>query len=391
MKKLYLLFFMILCSLSNINAQTEYGILFVSDINPREELEQTVGSHQINFSNQMLDFYPNDMYTPILRQDFFYVSPIDNKINFYFASEHRGCYITQNPVYDVLSPNNSNNGSEVYFLGCFASTIPYLIHLFPSGKTSYCAEETIELNNGWNWQYKFDSENWQDFPASYQEQRSAYFKLSDLPGYNNKSVVHFRTGYHSQYTNTVTYNIIPCSPKITSVSEENYTSCVYSNDGTVNVVFSRELMQNESFRFSFFYKNGAQIPDPQILVDPQNAKKYTFSGLAQGEYYFKYQTFIGTQESSVNEPPNPSFKILPPLSEFKFEIAETQPACNGEKGKIQIKATGGQSPYTYKIDSGPEIEFESITNEITVPQGTYYIKVTDKKTCIDITANDQKI
>lgn len=390
MKKLYFTFFIIISAFNYLSAQTEYGLLFISDVNPREEQEQTVGVHQISFGNQMLYFYPNDRYTPIMgRQDFFYAVPVDNKIYFNFNSDHRGCFISENPVFDVTSAHNSNNGSEVYFVGCFATTVPYLIHLFPSEKTEYCTQETIELNNGWNWRYKFDNQPWQDFPGSYQEQRSISFKLSDLTGFDGKSTVHFQTGYNNNYTNIITYDIISCSPKVESITEENYTSCTYSEDGSVTVVFKRDLENNETFAFNFYTKDNALIPTPDITADVPN-RKYTFSGLKQGEYYIKYQTFIGNQQTSVNEIPYPTFKILPPTP-FEFKIIETQPSCNGQSGKIQIQASGGTGPYSYSINTGDEVEFSSITNEITLPEGDYYIKVIDKKGCIDTNAKDEKI
>ncbi|WP_300976946.1 hypothetical protein, partial [Flavobacterium sp.] len=122
MRKKLVLFLITFLGTNSIYSQNEYGILFISDIEARDELQQTIGIHKIYFDNGMLYFYPNQYFTPISgKEDFFYVTPnlTTKKINFNFTSSHRGCFIDQNTEFDIENINNNNNG-EIYFIGCFA-------------------------------------------------------------------------------------------------------------------------------------------------------------------------------------------------------------------------------------------------------------------------------
>lgn len=380
-KLLYLLFlFLGLTQISN--AQSEYGLLFISNIDGRTGNEMYDGFYEIGFPGNSLYIPPNGSYDFIFgREDFFYVNPdlATKKINFTLYSEHRECQIRESVDFDIKTPSDHNS---IFFVGCYANSTFHLIHLSQPEKTQYCPLETIELENGWNWSYKIDDLPWGKFPISYQNNPKIAFKISDLPEYNEKSkIIQIQTGYKTQYTNIITYEIIPCSPKIESISDKNFTSCIYSKDGNVNIQFKRDLAENESFVFNFYTTDNVLIPNPPVSYD-KNTRMYTFSGLAQGDYYLKYQTFMGGQQTSVNEQPYPKFTISPP-SQFKFDIIETQPACHNEQGMIKIQASGGTSPYYYSIDSRPEIEFNSSTGEIIMPDGVYSVKVTDTKGCIE--------
>ncbi|MCD0469153.1 hypothetical protein [Flavobacterium sp. JAS] len=391
MKKLYILFFILYFGTNMIWSQTEYGLLFISDIDAREEQEQTVGIHQIQFDNDMLAFYPNSYFTPIQAQeDFFYVSPnlTTRKIYFNFNSDHRGCFITENPVFDIDLQNNSNNGSEVYFTGCFATTVPYLIHLFQPTNAKNCVEQLIDLHHGWNWQYSYNGINWSDFPSEYQDQRSISFKIKELTGYEDKTKIFFRTGYKTKFTNTVTYDIIPCSPNLVGEPLKVNTLCSYSNDGKVTFTFDRDIANNERFSLNIF---DITIPTKPRLVDEINIystgfpdRKFTYSGLAKGDYFLRYQTFIGAQETSTAD--SPPFTISNP-SVFSFRALESAPNCHDDFGTINIIPSDGTPPYYYKINTDPEIEF---TTAITIQKksGDYSIKVRDSKNCIDTTANN---
>jgi hypothetical protein len=398
MPKLYLLFLIFISGIHFAMAQNEYGLLFISDIDARDEQEQTVGVHQIQFDNDMLSFYPNSYYTPIqAREDFFYVSPnlTTRTINFIFNSDHRGCFISNNPVFNIDSANNSNNGSEVYFLGCFASTVPYLIHLFPPTNTNTCVEQTIEFNNGWNWQYSYDGINWIDFSGEYQYQRSISFKIKDLTGYANKSKIYFRTGYINKFTNTVIYDIIPCSPNLVGIPETVQPSCYQGNDGQVTFTFDRNLINDEHFLLNLTQVvNGNNLPPIQKDISEAEFinKKITFTDLGSGSFFFHYQTFQNNNATPTSDNLSDPFNIEQPQA-LKFIISPTNPSCYGANGQILIEASGGTPPYYYSVNNNTRVQF---TNPFTsdangfkgsetlpIPNGIYSIKITDTKGCTE--------
>lgn len=386
--------FLMLVLLVNYAAysQKEYGIVFDSNIDPRNELVQTVGYHQISFEYDLLYLYPNPSYTPVYNQkDFFYVSPnlTTKKINFNFYSAHQSCTIEKNIEFDIVNNTiTGNNNGENYFMGCFATTDFFLIHATSTDAlTSKCPEDVIELHNGWNWQYSFDGAKWENFVANFQEQRSIFFKINELAGFENKTKVFFQAGFGTQFTNVLPCDIIPCSPNVTGPIEKENTSCDYNNDGIVSLTFDRKLIENESFKFSFF-KNNALITTPLYYVDTATNKKYTFSGLAAGNYYIKYQTFIGSQPTSVNKEPYPSFTINP-ATPLTFELQNPKnPSCFGaEDGSVEVLITRG-IPKFFEVDGDSVIPDElgpnlyRINNLKAKPDG-HKIKVTDANNCID--------
>ncbi|WP_300977054.1 hypothetical protein, partial [Flavobacterium sp.] len=278
--------------------------------------------------------------------------------------------------------------------GCFATTTPLLIHTTTIDNSGFnkCPDDTIELTNGWNWQYSFDGTNWVDFAANFQEQRAISFKIKELVGFENKTKIYFRTGYKTQFTNILPYDIIPCSPNVIVPIETKNTSCAYNNDGIVSLTFDRPLIKDESFSFSFF-KNNVLITTPSYTVDTATNKKYTFSGLAAGNYYVIYQTFIGSQPTSINKEPYPSFTINP-ATPLTFELKNPKnPSCFGaEDGSVEVLITKG-IPKFFEVDGDSVIPDElgpnlyRINNLKAKPDG-HKIKVTDANNCIDTNAND---
>lgn len=364
-----------------LQAQTEYGLLIDTYLYPREDKEMNIGVYLVSFYGGSVFLAPNESSEQSFRRNFFYVTPdkATKKIKFNFNSMHKDCNKYEDSFIKLDGPTYTS------FSGCYASSSISLLHLTPkSSKANFCIDEIIEFDNGFNWQYSYDGQNWNNFPKQFQSFSSIAFKISELDGYDKKTTIHFQTGYKTQFTNIITYDIIPCSPKIESISDKNFTSCIYSKDGNLDIQFDRDLAKNESFLFNFYTTDNALIHNPPVSYD-KNTRKYTFSGLAQGDYYLKYQTFIGGQQASINEKPYPKFTISPP-SQFKFDIIETQPACYKEQGIIKIQASGGTPPYYYSINNGATIPFENpLTGyqNINKPDGIYSIKVTDNKGCIE--------
>ncbi|MCV2486982.1 hypothetical protein OD917_18770 [Flavobacterium sp. SH_e] len=272
----------------------------------------------------------------------------------------------------------------------------------PGADNSFCDKINLKTTGctspeRFRWEYRIQGGSFQPmnintgFNETFQFVKSAYIPESYVGNIDFRVLIDSNTAITGEevYSNIISYNVIPCAPFLNKNPEPETTSCVYNKDGKVVLTFDRALIANERFEFNFYTADNALIPTPALSVDSTN-KIYTFSGLALGQYYIKYQSFIGSQQTSVNKEPYPAFTIAPP-SEFTFEIIETQPACHNEPGKIQLKATGGESPYYYTVDNGTEVEFNSISNVFTLTEGDHYIKVRDKKNCLSVTANDVQI
>ena len=143
---LYLILFM---ASMTLQAQTEYGLLINTDLEPRTEREQTQGSYDIFFLGNSLNLFPNGTYQPISQTDFFYATPdpVTKRIDFSCFSMHQDCYIEKNTFIETNGPQY-----VTFFSGCFASSSILLLHLTnTSSKTSYCVNETINFENGFNW------------------------------------------------------------------------------------------------------------------------------------------------------------------------------------------------------------------------------------------------
>lgn len=379
-KLLHLLFF--LASIA-IHGQTKYGILVKTDFYPFVGWYGSHGgTHTINIGNKTISKNNSKVEVPA-EYNFLYVTdPIPSKI--FCKGQTAGNYDGKNCKVNNTIEYNPDTFYSFSFRGCIASSSIMGIYLGQPYESNACKEDVITLKGGWNWKYSYDGKSWDDFPNQYQAKRTISFKLTDLKGWEGKLNIYFKTGYNSNFTDKIIYDIIPCSPKIESISDKNFTSCIYSKDGNLDIQFDRDLAKNESFLFNFYTTDNALIHNPPVSYD-KNTRKYTFSGLAQGDYYLKYQTFIGEQQASINEKPYPKFTISPP-SQFKFDIIEIQPTCYKEQGIIKIQASGGTPPYYYSINNGATIPFENpLTSyqNINKPDGIYSIKVTDNKGCIE--------
>ncbi|MCC9073973.1 hypothetical protein LNQ49_20515 [Flavobacterium sp. F-65] len=385
-----LLSIMFITSSITLHAQTEYGLLIYSDLYPREEHEMTVGSYQISFNGGNFSLPPNQNYKPSSRTDFFYVIPdlVAQKIYFDSNSMHKDCEIYENHFIDLNSTNYNT-----YFNGCYASSSISLLHITPkSPKTTFCIDEIIEFDNGFNWQYSYDGINWVNFPKDFQSFSSISFKISELDGYDKKKTIHFQTGYKTQFTNKITYNIIPCSPKLISTSEPNFTSCFYNNDGQVTFNFSRELLDDEEYEMTLKDSDGitrdSKVITKTMMTTPDT---YVWTNLGKHIYTMTYQTnqiingiktktSVGKSEFTIQSPP-----------EVKFEITNyTEPSCaGGADGTIEIKILSGRSPYHFYKDG---VELTSAFNPSFI-NDKYYISglkakeynimITDAKGCIE--------
>jgi hypothetical protein len=393
MMKTILFFILFATSFMGQAQDSEYGILFFSDIYPRTEQVQTIGHYTISFSGLSFKLFPNSSYTPQTSEDFFYFSPdpVSKKIDFSFSSFHIDC-----EIYEEKSMDLNVGESGVGFIGCYANSAGMLIHLpQPGPDNSRCIEDVIDLSSGFNWEYRYDDTNWIGFPSEFQSRTSISFKIKDLLGYDGKSKIDFRTGYEDKFTKFITYNIIPCSPEVAGTIPV-LTSCAYTSDGAVTVNLARDLFKGEKL-VNMSLKNKDSVPI-LILLKEINASQFSLSNLEKGSYKFKYQTRMLINGKEANSTPvETTFSIASP-SPLKFNLSYSDPKCYTDKGDITITATGGTPPYFYmfgkpdanqvmQYDENTKVQFDPLDNADmsvkidTLPAGNYTIKVIDKKTC----------
>jgi hypothetical protein len=321
-----------------------------------------------------------------------------NKSNTEDETEYNFFYINDNPTeivcseisagnYDDTDCNvtrtiNYNKGSfnEAYFSGCIGESEIYGIHLAATADNQRCISEQISLNYGWNWQYSYDNTTWTDFPTMYQEKRTISFKINELNGYTGKNKIHFRTGYGTQFTNSIQYNIIGCSPELAvNPPITSPTKCKNEASGNVTLEFKTELKDGDKFLFNIWDAGGV-LTSRFVIKDSIKNNRYTWKGLAEGNYTMKYQAQgindLGSEVglSAVSTAP---FTIgsQPQLS---FTAIATQPKCSTDKGSIQISPTGGTPPYKYSTI----FNNVTLTSTNNLAAGDYTITVSDANDCI---------
>ena len=397
MKKIILFFILFVIS-AGVYGQTEYGILVKSKIKPRSVWPsgENDGLHDIIIGSAGCSIYIQNQFDDDYKYCFSYVTDEPSEIIFMenINTSNLCGYIRK------TMPYNKKTFQANYFMGCFADSDIMGIHLPPPGpNNSRCIEDVINLSSGWNWQYRYNGTDWVSFPEDFQMSRGISFKIKDLLGYDGKAKIDFRTGYETQFTNFITYNIIPCSPKLVDTPATEQTSCIYNNDGKLFCSFERPLNVsiNEYFLLTLIDPN-----DPTKLYgskyvyskDMGDSKTYVWTDLSAGTYKLRYQTYQnnGTKPASDETSLLP-FTVTAP-KKLTFSIALTDPRCYTDKGDITITATGGTPPYFYFLNDGTKTQFEnSHTTDaaglhkgiqtIIKPTGTYIIKVIDNKECIE--------
>jgi hypothetical protein len=348
-----LLFFLFFTANVTLQGQTKYGILVKTVLSPFMGWN---GSHSITIGNKSINKGSNFEDVEVIEYDFFYVADNPTSITCLGGKvgnkDDSDCKTLKSIGYDK---ETFTSGS---FYGCIADSEIMGIYLPQPINTTVCKQNLITLTRGWNWQYSYDGIIWNNFPNNYQAKNAISFKLEDLPNYIGKLKLYIHTGYQNQFTDFIQYDIIPCSPNLVGEPLKVNTLCSYSTNGQVTFTFDRDITDSERFSLNIF---DITIPTKPRLVDEINIysagfphRKFTYSGLAKGEYFLRYQTFIGAQETSTAD--SPSFTISnPPV--FSFQALEGAPNCHDDFRIINIIPSGGTLPYYYKINTDPEIEF----------------------------------
>ena len=390
MKKKLLLFIFFLGSLF-AHGQTDYAILIKSkitsnsvwpgnDYNGLHQITAGLNSCSIYFFEEN---YKDDLYC------FFYVTDDPKELSF---TEILG----GSPICGQIrrtTAYNKDNFAGWFFSGCLANSQIMSLHIPEQGITPKCNEDIITLKNGWNWRYQLQGGQWEDFPPQFQAQPSISFKIKDLAGYSNQLSIRFQSGYQGQFTNIVTYDLIPCSPKLDNTSDENFTTCSYSNGG-VTFTFSRPLENGEKYLFTrtlvgsgFF--TSAPSNDPNI--EKISELSYKWKNIPPGQYEFKYQTqFENNTPSTLS---TISKFTIKPQTALTFTATAVQPACSTDKGGIQISVQGGTAPYFYILNDETEaIDGEIVLKKIKLPDsnfipitkdGEHKVIIVDNSDCIE--------
>ncbi|MGO4773743.1 hypothetical protein ACEN2I_18980 [Flavobacterium sp. W22_SRS_FK3] len=286
------------------------------------------------------------------------------------------------------------------------SIISNQVLIQPSPDNSFCDKVNLQTTSctgtqRFVWEYRIEGGNFQStnvstaFNQTFQFNRSTYISSTYVGNIDFRVLIDSDTSVTGEevYSNIVSYYVNPCPPVLESVSSNDLTSCVYKADGQVTLNFDRGLQDNEQYEMALKNSDGSGLVNKIITKSmmASSPKSYTWTGLGIQSYILTYQTKLTTANgTSLSQALNKTFTVGPP-SQFNYQIISTQPACHNQSGIIKISASNGTSPYFYSIDSATEVEFLSITDEITLPAGDHYITVRDSKNCIDINANDQKI
>lgn len=246
-----------------------------------------------------------------------------------------------------------------------------------------------------SWEYSTNGVNFIPMNITTTPNQNFEFVKANYPALNNYSgTIFFRVLIDSDpnstdenvYSNVVTYNIIPCSPKLDNTSTLNLTTCSYSN-GSVTFTFSRPLEPGEKYLFNRNPVGNGSVTsatsnDPE--VEKVSALSYKWKNIPPGEYNFKYQTQFGSSTPSTLSAIT-NFTITPRTA-LTFTATAVQPSCSSDPKGILITATGGSNSYYYLLDGEPLTQKHAFTSPYTIKittDGDHTVKIIDDNDCIE--------
>ena len=388
--------FICMANPSLLNGQAnEYAYLIETKIqgigsnSPYTELtiNSFLNNRYYGFVKQYSPLYNNQTY-----YDFFLIpNGFDSAgISFILGGDNALVCGTPEPVsFDLDELKNRISPKSYSSCVSFSRIYPIHIKLPTIAESTICASDDITLEVGWNWQYKIIKENysgsWTDFENSYQNRRSFRVKLEDflspseLDGLIQISI---RTGYGSEFTRPVLYDVINCSPNLIEDPDPNNETCYGNNDGSVTLNFDRNVDTAKDYEMRFFVYQGSPSdftgkPDdvfPPLPFDELrigeliNNGNGTFSGtsnqnLESGDYYIVYQEVLYDPNGvdvivkGGKITPN-SFRIESP-SPIVASGSIIAPQTCGDTAKIAFSAIGGDNldssgsyTYQYRLNGG---------------------------------------
>ncbi len=275
------------------------------------------------------------------------------------------------------------------------------------GTLGICEDISLTATSGFSpdlyvWEYNYDIEG--DGPlrptqSEYKEipgksgRPNISVSASDIPDVPEQTVFRIRLRYCpggsfggiSYGTTTArSFDYIKCSPKVINVDTIKPT-CAYKTDGSAQFFFDRPLedgevlngvtiferLENNMLGASYYLGSNNRIDQ----LDDNNSFSWPRQ-LKSGEYFLQYQSDTnGTFEYS------PDFTIgLTPS--FSFTITADPILCSNGSTNIEINASGGTTPYFYKIGTNDPVQFtNSSTTTINVMNANYELRVFDNEGC----------
>ncbi|WP_291286256.1 hypothetical protein [Flavobacterium sp.] len=399
MNKKLLVFLFFLTSLF-VQGQNEYGLLIRSTMNSKTPGTMTTRYTIEGRKTEVLVFSTRNIQ-PLISQemvqyDFFYTKDI-NELYFLALEQKTNGQVNCSKEYTI--PYNPAVSTQENFGGCVGNSVAWTIHLKQPSSNNLCADDVVTLTNGWDWQYQYDATGWKPMPSQFQGKRSITFSLKDIGGYDGKSQIFFQAGYKTQFTNTVFYSIIGCSPELeekkpTAIAVE----CSNTPTGSATLKFKTGLKAGNKLLLNLFHANPV-APDTGFITsiyaseNEVSNKTYTWKGIAAGTYKIKYQA---QSTSDSGEKVGLSAIVTDPFTidektPLTFWATAIPPECSGNRGFIEIHAAGGTTPYYYILDNQTEVingqtvpkknEFSG-THQIPITlDGGHTVKIVDKFNC----------
>lgn len=222
----------------------------------------------------------------------------------------------------------------------------------------------------------------------------APYTTESILGASFRGALHVKSDIDSYYANpkvtmsskVTTLTIIGCSPELDGQPIPEKTKCKFESSGSATIKFKTDLKDGDKFLFNIF-KNGVFDKSIFVTKDQIINKTYIWTGLAEGNYFIKYQaqaiadgTTLITGSTAIQSDPFPVGSPDP----LTFTITQLQPNCHNQQGAVTVTATGGTSPYYYMIDSETLAQKHPLTAvPIELSEGDHKVKVVDSNSCTE--------
>lgn len=366
------------------------------------------------------------IYPVAYRNGFAVYNQQPNQIKIYYKAKKTFLFI---PVKYIWYDNtwNINTCSNSTFRGrsdnCSSFKYDLIVNLFQEKKpttsqTNYCDGDNARVYNNTCYGKYYSKYTWkimdQDGGVYYKETSSKYlnFRLSDIYGngvINNKYNKNIRFQVYPkdmpQLSTLASSNIrfYPKSPVI-STPQVKGTTCSADLDAAISIAST--TMKGNSNRFEYLLTRLIEDPNGSIDYGGKHFRKsvsdkYTkignggkidFTRLGGGTYWQLEVNSAGSLSACqpatqiIHIPLVPVFNINAVASVNEYTAVDGskyQIARHGDQGKIKIQVNGGVAPYRYSIDGGRTYSSATslLSKEISVPAGTYHIKVKTATGC----------
>jgi hypothetical protein len=116
---------------------------------------------------------------------------------------------------------------------------------------------------------------------------------------------------------------------------------------------------------------GGSAPYQYAIGNQPFGSSPNFTGLGAGTYELKLKDGNGCERSVP-------VTLTLPGSNLSFTVTLNESGCKTNNGMITVNATGGSTPYTYRLNDGAPSSSSVFSN---LAAGTYNVKVTDNANC----------